>query len=95
MHGLVYLFFLPVLAFWIFDMRLYSYFSSSAIHSFSIFTSFLFAVLFLIAVIVFCYKLRKIAKDSPITYLMIQKAYNFIVYQKIVIIENKNNYFSH
>lgn len=95
LHALVYLFFLPVLAFWIFDMRLYSYLGTSSVQSFSIFSSFIFSILFLIAIVVFCYKLRKIAKDSPTTYLMIQKAYNFIVYQKIVKIDNKNNYFKH
>jgi len=43
-------------------------------------------VTFFIIVIYFTYKIRKLAKDYPIAYLMIQKAYNFIVYQKKVLV---------
>lgn len=34
----------------------------------------------------FAYKIRKLTKDYPIAYLMMQKAYNFILNQPIVLI---------
>jgi len=78
--------FLPVFAFAIFDMRIYSYLGKGSIQIFSILSSWVFMILFLIVIAYFGYRLRKIIKDSPLTYLMIQKAYNFITYQKTVLI---------
>jgi hypothetical protein len=70
----------------IYDMSIYSYLGSASIQIFSILSSFLFMIFFLVVVIFFAYKLRRLAKDYPIAYLMIQKAYNFIAYQKTVLI---------
>lgn len=67
-------------------MRLYSYFNSTAIQGFSIFSSYLFMILFTAIIIYWIYRLRKLTKDHPIVYLMLQKAYNFITYQKTVLI---------
>lgn len=66
-------------------MQLYSYFRSQAIQGFSIFSSYLFMTLFLIPVVYWTYKIRKIVKAHPIVYLMLQKAYNFVLYQETVI----------
>ncbi len=94
-HGLIYILFLPVFLLGIYDMSIYNYLGSSFIQIFSIISSFLFMITFLIVVIYFAYKMRKIVKEYPIAYLMIQKAYNFILYQKTVLVENQNHYFTH
>jgi len=79
----------------IYDTSIYKYLGTSGIQIFSIVSSFIFMITFLVIVIYFAYKLRKLAKVFPIAYLMIQKAYNFIAYQKTVLVENRNNYFTH
>lgn len=43
-------------------------------------------ITFFVILIYFTYKVRKLVKDYPIAYLMIQKAYNFIAYQKTVLV---------
>ncbi len=40
----------------------------------------------LIPIIYWLYKMRKIIKTHPVIYLMLQKAYNFILYQDTVLI---------
>lgn len=64
-----------------------------AILGFSAFSSWLFIAGLLVAIGYFIYKLRKLSTDSPITYLMLQKAYNFITFQKVILINNQNNTF--
>jgi hypothetical protein len=86
LHGLVYILFLPVFMLGVYNMTIYGYLASSALQIFSILSTYLFMVTFLIVVIYFTYKMRKIAKDFPVAYLMMQKAYNFIVYQKTVLV---------
>lgn len=92
LHGIVYLLFLPTLLIGIFNMKSYS--ASQPILGFSIFSSFVFMIPMLIIPIYFAYKIRKITKDYPIAYLMMQKAYNFILNQPIVLISNKIHYFT-
>lgn len=36
----------------------------------------------------FAFKLKRLISQHPNTYLMLQKAYNFITFQKIVLINN-------
>lgn len=86
MHGLVYLLFLPTFMLGIFNMKIYNYLGTTSIQIFSILSSWVFMLLFLIITIFFLYRLRKIIKDYPIAYLMIQKGYNFILLQKTVLI---------
>ena len=74
-------------------MSIYGYLGTSAIQIFSILSSFIFMLLFLVIVVYFAYRLRRLAKDYPIAYLMIQKAYNFVLFQKTVLVRNKNHYF--
>jgi hypothetical protein len=76
-------------------MQLYSYFNPQAIQGFSIFSSYLFMILFLVPILYWTYKLRKTVKMHPIIYMMLQKAYNFILLQETVLVENKNNNFTH
>jgi hypothetical protein len=65
-----------------------SYQVNGAIEGFSIFNSWLFMIIFLSIIGYICFKIRQMTTQSPITYLMIQKAYNFISYQEIVLINN-------
>lgn len=95
LHGLVYFFFLPVFVLGIYNMTIYSYLGTSFIQIFSIMSTYIFMITFLVVLVYFAYKVRKIAKDFPVAYLMIQKAYNFIVYQKTVLVENGNHHFTH
>lgn len=81
--------------FGIFNTQLYSYLGTDPVQMFSIFSSFLFMIAFLIPIIYWAYKLRMTIKQHPMVYLMIQKAYNFILLQETVLIENKNNCFTH
>lgn len=62
LHGLTYLFFLPVFAWGIFNMRLYKYLGSSSISIFSIVSSYLFMGLLLSAVVYFCVRLKRVVK---------------------------------
>jgi hypothetical protein len=78
----------------IYDTSIYGYLGTSGIQIFSIVSSYIFMITFVVIVLYFAYKLRKLVKDYPIAYLMIQKAYNFIAYQKTVLVENKYNYFT-
>jgi len=43
-------------------------------------------ILFIVALVFWAYKLRKFTIEHSLVYLMIQKAYNFITYQKTVLI---------
>lgn len=95
MHGLIYVWFLPVFALGVYNMTIYGYLANSFIQIFSILSTYLFMVTFIVVVVYFAYKMRSIAKDYPIAYLMIQKAYNFILYQKTVLIENNNHHFTY
>lgn len=52
-------------------------------------------ILFVVVVFYTVYKLRKLTVDHPIGYLMLQKAYNFILLQKTVLVENGNHHFTH
>lgn len=79
----------------IFDMQLYSYLGTDGIQLFSIFSSFLFMFGMLAPIIYMAYRLRTTIKQHPHVYLMLQKAYNFILLQQTVLIENKNNCFTH
>lgn len=81
--------------FGIFNMQLYSYLGTDAIQRFSIFSSFLFMLAMLVPIVYMAYRLRLTIKQHPNVYLMIQKAYNFILLQETVLIENKNNCFTH
>lgn len=86
LYAIVSLFFLPVFLIGIFNMGLYSYFRSQAVQGFSIFSSYLFMIALLVPIVYWVYKIRKIVKTHPIIYLMLQKAYNFILYQDTVLI---------
>ena len=93
LFGIVNILFLPVFLMGLISIKSYS--QSSAILGFSAFSSWLFILLLLIPICYFIYKLRKLSTDSPVTYLTLQKAYNFIAYQKVIMINNDTNYFTH
>ena len=86
MFGIINVLFLPILLMGLISIK--SYGQKSAILGFSAFSAWFFIVLMLVAVGYFVYKLRKLSTESPITYLMLQKAYNFIAFQKVVMINN-------
>lgn len=86
LHGFVYILFLPVFFLGIYNMSIYSYLGTSFIQVFSIMSTYIFMIAFLAAIVYFTYKIWKIVKEYPVAYLMIQKAYNFIIYQKTVLI---------
>ena len=86
LHGLVYILFFPVFLLGIYNMRLYSYLGTSPIQVFSILNTYIFMILFLVITCHTIYRLRTITKDYPVAYLMLQKAYNFILLQKTVLI---------
>ncbi len=50
-------------------------------------------VTFIAMVAYFAYKLYQLTTKHPNTYLMLQKAYNFIVFQKIVMLDNESHNF--
>lgn len=76
-------------------MRIYSSLASSPVQYFSIVSTYIFMILFVVVVFYTVYKLRKLTVDHPIGYLMLQKAYNFILLQKTVLVENGNHHFTH
>lgn len=41
----------------------------------------------------FAFKIKRLISQHPNTYLMLQKAYNFITFQKIVLINNSIHHF--
>ena len=86
LHGIVYILFLPILVVTIFGLRLYPYFDTSAIHGFSIFSSWLFMVAVLVFLVVAAYKLRTWITSHPTMYLILRKAYNFIQFQEWVLV---------
>ena len=86
LHGVVYLLFLPVFMLGIFGVRLYAYFPSTAIHGFSIYSSWLYMVAFLVFLVYIAYKLRSWTSSHPTMYLVLRKAYNFIQYQEWVLL---------
>jgi hypothetical protein len=86
LHGLVYLFFLPVFLLGIFDMRIYAYLGTAPVQIFSIISSYVFMLVALVFALHALYRLRCIVKDYPVAYLMMQKAYNFILLQKTVLV---------
>jgi hypothetical protein len=93
LFGIVNILFLPVFLMGLISIKTYG--QSGAILGFSAFSSWFFIALLLIPIFYFIYKLRKLSTESPITYLTLQKAYNFIAYQKVVMINNENNHFNH
>ena len=95
LHGVIYLFFLPVFLFSIYNIRIYSYLATSPMQIYSIINTYIFMTLFLVFVFYCLYKLRRLVIDHPVGYLMLQKAYNFILLQKTVLIENHNHHFNH
>jgi hypothetical protein len=86
LFAIVNILFLPVFLMGLISIKSYSI--KGAILGFSAFSSWLFIVAFLVAIGFFIYKLRKLSTDSPLTYLMLQKAYNFIAFQKVILINN-------
>lgn len=93
LFAIVNILFLPVFLMGLVSIK--SYGQSGAMVGFSAFSSWFFIVLVMIPIFYCVYKLRKLSTESPITYLTLQKAYNFIAYQKIVMINNENNYFTY
>ena len=67
-------------------MRIYSHLASSPIQIFSILSTYIFMLFFLVVACWSLYKLRRWVLDHPVGYLMLQKAYNFILLQKTVLV---------
>lgn len=91
LFALVNVLFLPVLLMGLISTK--SYNLKGTILGFSIFSSWLFIASMTVPVGYFIYKLRKLITTSPIIYLMLQKAYNFVAFQKVVLIDNEDNHF--
>lgn len=86
LYGIVNILFLPVFLLGLINMRNYK--TSTTIEGFSIFSSWLFMISFLTVTGYFAYKIKKLTSVSPVLYIMLQKAYNFIAYQKVVLLDN-------
>lgn len=93
LFAIVNVLFLPVFLMGLISLK--SYNIKTGISIFSIFSSWLFMIVLFAVVCYFIYKLRRLSTDSPVTYLMLQKAYNFIAFQKVILIKNENNHFIH
>lgn len=65
----------------------------NGIEGFSIFSSWFFMVSILGVVGYFVYRIKRLISEHPNTYLMLQKAYNFMTLQKVVMINNPIHYF--
>jgi hypothetical protein len=76
LQGLIYLLFLPVVFFALFQMR--DYRLTYPVIGFSIFASLVYLVLFLLALSWFLYKVISFARKYPLTMEALGKAYNLI-----------------
>jgi hypothetical protein len=91
LYNIVHILFLPTFLIGFLNFRDYKV--KSSIIGFSIFSSYIFMIGFIAVIVYILYKLKKLATDNPITYLMLQKAYNFITLQKIVLLDNDIHHF--
>ena len=93
LHGLVYVLWWPTFIVGMIKMKDYT--SSTPIEGFSIFSSFLFMLSMAVFPIFLTIKLFRLVRNHPQTMKMLNKAYEYISKQEIVLDENSKYYFTH